>query len=200
MQAEGRVGLISASSGSVNPLRTNTEGGLIVASGGGKYFEATNNGQVFTVSNQAAVAITAALATAYTGLVVGNAAGTGKNLVMLGMTYATTVAVPTASALGIMGGTMTALTSTLTPQNCKIGGAASIAWCEDSCTIGTPILYKAFATAWTEATTAGTLSQPNYVDLDGSIIVTPGTFVAVYSSAAVNAAYLLSFMWQEVTA
>ncbi len=198
MQAEARVGLISASSGSVNPLRSNTEGALVVQACGGKYAEATNNAQVFHVCNQAAVAITAALATAYTGLVLGNAAGTGKNLVMLGCGYACTVAVPTATALGIMGGTMTAVTSTLTPQNCKIGGAASIAWAEDSTTIGTPVLYRAFATAWTEATTAGTLSQPNWVDLDGSIIVPPGSFVAFYSTAANSAAFLLSFLWQEV--
>lgn len=200
MQAEARVGLISSSSGSLEPLRINTEGALVVQSGGGKYYEAVNNGQCYHVCNQAAVAITAALATAYTGLVIGNAAGTGKNLIMLGCGYACTVAVPTATALGVMGGTMTAVASSLTPLNCKIGGAASIAWAEDSCTIGTPILYRAFATAWTAATTAGTLSQPNWINLDGSIIVTPGSFLAFYSAAANTAAFLLSFLWQEVDA
>jgi len=196
----GRVGIISASEGSKNPLRTNEEGALVVQSGGSKYYELTNQGKVYVVANQAAVAMTAALATTYTGLVVGNAAGTGKNLIMLGCSYATTVAVPTATAIGIMGGTMTAVASTLTPQNRKIGGAASIAWAEDSCTIGTPILHQAFATAWSEATTAGTLSQPNWIDLDGSLIVTPGSFVAFYSTAANTAAFLLSFMWAEVDA
>jgi len=200
MQAEGRVGLIAGADGSVNPLRTNKEGALIVQAGGGKYYEATKNGQVFVVSNQAAVAITAALATAYTGLLVGNAAGTGKNLVMLGCGYATTVATPTATALGIMAGSMTALASALTPINRKLGGPASLAWCEDSCTIGMPILHQAFATAWTEATTAGTLRQPNWIDLEGSLIVTPGTFVAFYSAAANTAAFLLSFVWQDVDA
>jgi len=200
MQAEARVGLISAASGSVNPLRSNIEGALVVQACGGKYAEATNNGQVYHICNQAAVALTAALTTTYTGLVIGNAAGTGKNLVMLGCGYACTVAVPTATVLGIMGGTMTAVASALTPVNCKIGGAASIAWAEDSCTIGTPVLYRAFATAWTEATTVGTLGHPNWIDLEGSIIVTPGSFVAFYSAAANTAAFLLSFLWQEVDA
>lgn len=200
MQAEGRVGLISSSSGSINPLRTTIDGSLVTQSGGGKYAEAAYNGQLFHVCNQAAVAITAALATTYTGLVLGNAAGTEKNLILLGCGYATTVAVPTATAIGLMGGTMTAVTGTLTPQNCKIGGAASSAWVEDSTTIGTPVLYRAFATAWTEATTAGTLSQPNWIDLNGSIIITPGSFVAFYSTAANSAAFLLSFLWQEVAA
>lgn len=198
MLVEGRVGLVSAATGANSPLRVNTEGAIVTASGGGKYYELTNNGQVYVAANQAAVAITAALATTYTGLMVGNAAGTGKNLVMLMATYATTVAVPTATAIGLMAGSMTALASTITPVNRKIGGAASIAWVEDSCTIGTPILHQAFATAWTEVTTASTLSQPNVVDLEGSLILPPGTFVAFYSTAANSAAFLLSLMWAEL--
>jgi len=200
MQAEGRVGIIGAAAGSINPLRTNIEGALVTQSGGGKYYEATNNGQVFVVANQTAVALTAALATAYTGLVVGNAAGTGKNLVILGCGYSSTVAIPAATSLGIMAGTMTALTSTLTPINRKLGGAASIAWCEDSCTIGTPILHQAFSQAWAEATTAGSIGPNTWMDLEGSLIVTPGTFVAFYSTAALTASLLCSFMWQEVDA
>lgn len=182
---------------SVPPLVAN-DGQLIVQAGGGKYYDLTNQGRVYVVANQAAVAITAALATTYTGLLVGNAAGTGKNLVLLMASYATTVAVPTATAIGIMAGSMTALASALTPVNRKIGGAASIAWAEDSCTIGTPILHQAFATAWTEATSAGTLGNPNIVDLEGSLILPPGTFAAFYSTAANSAAFLLSLMWAEV--
>jgi hypothetical protein len=198
MQSEARVGKVAATVGTITPHRSTIYSGVVVQQDSGKYAEAVYNREVFHVCNQAAVAITAALATSYTGLVLGNAAGTGKNLVMLGCGYAATVAIPTATALGLMGGTMTAVASTLTPQNCYIGGAASIAWAEDSTTIGTPVLYRAFATAWTEATTAGTLSQPNWIDLDGSIIVPPGAFIAFYSTAANSAAFLLSFMWQEV--
>ncbi len=180
------------------PIEVDDYKNLYVTGGGGKYREATLAGRVFVVANQTAVALTAALATAYTGLVVGNAAGTGKNLVLLGCGYATTVATPTATALGLMTGTMTAVASALTPRNRKIGGAASIAWAEDSCTIGTPVLEQPLATAWTEATTAGTLSQPNWIDLDGSLVVTPGSFVAFYSAAANTAAFLLAFLWEEV--
>lgn len=201
MQAEGRVGLISAAEGTVNPLRLNEEGALVVAAGCGKYYEATKNGQVFAVANQAAVALTAALATTYTGLVVGNPTTSTKNLVLLGLGYASTVAIPTATALGIMTGSGASVTSSLTPRNRLVGGAASVAWAEDSCTLpGTPVLEQVFATAWTEATTAGTLSQPNWLDLDGSLILPPGAFAAVYSAAANTAAFLLSFLWQEVDA
>lgn len=198
MQAEGRVGLIEAASGSINPLRTNIEGALVTQAGGGKYYEACNNGQVFVAANQTVIALTTKLATTYKGLVVGNAAGTGKNLVMLGFGYFTTVAVPTATAFGLMAGTMTALTSVITPINRKIGGAASIAWVEDDCTIGTPILHQTFGHAWTEATTAGSVGPINWIDLDGSLIIPPGAFCAVYSFVANTAAFQFSFMWQEV--
>ena len=200
MKTDGRVGLISSSEGSMNPLRTNIEGALVTQAGGGKYYEATKNGQVYAVANQTVVAITDKFDTTYTGLVVGNAAGTGKNLVMLGCGYFTTVAVPTASAFGLMAGTMTAVASTLTPVNRLIGGAASIAWVEDSCTIGTPQLHQTFGNAWTEATTVGSVGPINWIDLDGSLIITPGSFVAFYSFADVAAAFQFSFLWQEVTA
>ena len=171
---------------------------LVIASGGGKYTKETMDGNVYVVANQAAVAVTAALETTYTGLVVGNAATTGKNFIMLGFGYSSTVAIPTATSIGIMAGSMTALASTMTPINRKLGGASSVAWCEDSCTIGTPILHQAFSQAWAEATTAGSIGPNTWIDLDGSLIVTPGTFVAAYSTAALSASMLLSFMWMEV--
>lgn len=194
MQTDAR----SRSTGSPVAVEVDDYKNIYVRICGGKYAEAALAGRLFVIANQAAVAITAALATTYTGLVVGNAAGTGKNLIMLGCGYACTVAVPTATALGLMTGTMTAVASALTPRNRKIGGAASVAWAEDSCTIGTPVLEQPFATAWAEATTAGTLSQPNWIDLDGSLVVTPGSFVAFYSAAANTAAFLFSLMWEEV--
>jgi hypothetical protein len=194
----GKVGVQDLSSGSSGPLRINAEGGLIVEINGAKYAEDARRGRLFSLCNQAAVAITAALATSYTGLVIMNPEGSGKNVELLGMGYATTVAVPTATAIGLMSGTMTAVTSTLTPKNRLIGGPASVCHGEDSCTIGTPVLDFAFATAWTEATTAGTLGQPNWVDLDGNTILVPGSFAAVYSTAANSAAFLCSFLWREV--
>ena len=198
MQAEGRVGQITASTGSVNPLRTNEQGALAVVPIGGKYYELAEDQAMFSVSNQAAVAVTAALATTYTGLLVGNSASSGKNLILNRMTYGASAAIPDATCIGLMGGQMTALASTLTPLNRYLGGTASSAWCEDSCTIGTPTLIEAYAYAWAAATTAGTLGSPNVIEYDGSIIVPPGSFIAAYSTAALTAAMIFSFTWREV--
>lgn len=196
----GKRGVQSLASGAAGPLRLNEFGALVVEIGGAKYAEDARRGRLFSVANQAAVAITAALATTYTGLVIMNPAGSGKNVELLAMSYASTVAVPTATALGLMSGTMTAVASTLTPKNRLIGGPASVVHGEDSCAIGTPVLDFAFATAWSEATTAGTLGQPNWVDLGGNTILPPGAFAAWYSAAANSAAFLLSFLWREVDA
>lgn len=199
MKIDGRVGAILAAEGSSHPLRTNKVGNLIVQAGNGKYFEATNAGEVFVVANQVAVAVTAALASAYTGLVVGNAITTGKNLVMLGFSFAASAAIPAATAIGIMTVEMTAVTSTLTARNRKMGGPATCTWAEDSCSIeNAPVLEQPVAYGFTEAVTAGTLGPMNYIDLDGSLIIPPGYAVAAYSTAALSAAMLFSFLWREV--
>lgn len=195
----GKEGRQSLGGGVNGPLRLDATGAMVTGAYGAKYMEAVLRGKVFVAANQAAVALTAAFATAYTGLVVENPAGSGKNLIMIGFSYASTVAIPTATALGLMTGADAGdAAAAITPRNRLMGGAASIAIVDNGCTlVGTPVLEQPIATAWTEATTAGTLGQPNMVDLNGSLIVTPGYYVAVYSAAANTAAFLFSFMWIE---
>jgi len=166
----------------------------------GKYGQLVKDGKVWGVANQAAVAITAALATAYTGLVIGNKLTSKCDLVLLQCGYSSTIAVPTATALGLMQGTASAdVANALTFYNRytrEVSTNGIIAWAEDSCTLpGTPVLEETFATGWTQATTAGTLSQPNTIDLDGRYVLKPGQFLAFYSEAANTAAFLLSFLF-----
>jgi hypothetical protein len=201
----GIEGIQTISPGNVGKHRLHKEGSLIVMQGSGKYTEAVRKGRVFVAANQAAVALTAAMATTYTGLVVLNPVASTKDLVMLGAGYALTVATPTATALGLMTGTiitnatMTAAAA-ITPRNRLVGSAlASVATVDDACTLnGTPVLEQVFGHAWTEATTAGSTGPNNWVDLDGSMIIQPGSYVAFYSFAANTAAFILSFMWEEV--
>ena len=201
----GQEGIQTLASGGKGPLRLNTEGGLVVSQAHGKYYEAVKAGRVYVVANQAAVALTAAMATTYTGLVLFNPSTSTKNFVMLGCGYATTVAVPTATVLGLMTGTVvTAATmdaaTAVTPRNRLIGTTnTSSAIVDNGCTLnGTPVLEQVFGSAWTEATTAGTVGPTTWQDLDGSMIIQPNSYVAFYSFAANTAAFILSFMWEEV--
>lgn len=185
-------------SGEVSPLKSDETGALIVQGGSGKYYEAVDAGEVFILANQAPVAVTAALATTYTGLVVMNPAASETNAVMLGFGYGSDSAISAATTIGYMTGSMTAVTSTLTARNRKLGGAATVMHGEDSCTIGTPVLEAALSYGFTAADITTTLGGINWLDLDGSLIVPPGYFIAAYSTAAITAAMVFSFMWREV--
>ena len=201
MQAEGRVGIISAAEGTVNPLRTTADGSLVVTQGSGKYTEAVMAGRVFAAANQAAGALTAAFATTYTGLVIENPLGSGKNVIILQASWATTVAVPTATAIGLMTGYDAGDAATAIAARNRFKGHSNTSVCniDNGCTLtGTPVLEQVFTTAWTEATTAGTIGNPNVVYLDGSLILAPGYYVAFYSTAANTAAFLCGFIWEEV--
>ena len=177
---------------------------LVTVATGGKFADAALNGRMFVAANQAAVALTAAFATSYTGLVIENPVGSGKNIILHEVSYASTIATPTATALGLMTGADAGdAAAVIVPRNRlkSASAATSVAIVDNACTlVGTPVLEELFTTAWSEATTAGTLAQPNRVRLDGSLIITPGYYAAVYSAAANTAAFLFSFLWEEVDA
>ena len=206
MKVEGRVGAITGASASVNALRQHTDGSLVVRGSSAKYADAVAAGRVYVGANQAAVALTAAMATTYTGLVLFNPATSGKNYILLRFGYAFTVACPTAATvIGLMTGTVvTAATmdaaSAITPRNRLVGTAnGSAAILDNACTLnGTPVLEEVYSQVGTGATTVPLVAQPNVIDLDGSMIIKPSSYVALYSFAANTACGIFSFMWEEV--
>lgn len=196
----GKVGRTSLSDGTAAPLRLGTEAGLVLDSHG-KYYEAVKAGRVFTAANQAAVAVTAALATTYTGLVVENPATSGKDLVMLEFGWGLSVVLPTALTIfGLMVGLDAGdAAAAIIPKNMYLGGAASVATVDNGCTLtGTPVLARVFGNAAKGADTVTVLDGVSCVDLNGSLIVPPGYYVAVYSFAANTAAAIFHLMWEEV--
>ncbi len=191
----GKMGLQYLTSGQFGPLRLSHSGALVVSQGG-KYADAALAGRVFNVANQAAIATTAALATTWTGLCVGNPVGSGVNVRLIAFGFPLTLAGPAAGAIGIMTGTQTT-TASLTPRNALIGGPASKVYANAGQTIGTPVLDRVVGSYGTAATTAFQV-MPAYIDLDGAIVVTPGTFAATYTTTACTAAFIFSFTWEEV--
>jgi len=104
------------------------------------------------------------------------------------------------TVIGIMTGAGTSgIASAITPRNRLMGGRAAQGIVDDGATLpGTPVLEQVFAQGHTVATTAQAVGNVTDIDLDGSLIVTPGNFVAVYSFAACTASFIGSFMWEEV--
>jgi hypothetical protein len=201
-----KEGLVQVASGTINPLRSNHEGALVVSQACGKYAEAVREGRVYVAANQAAVALTAAMATTYTGLVLFNPLGSGKDAVMLRFGYALTVAAPTAATvIGLMTGTVITNATmdaavAITPRNRLVGSTAVSAMIVDNaCTLnGTPVLEQVLGQVGTLATTGTAVGPQAEIDLDGSMIIQPGSYVAVYSFAANTACLIGSFMWEEV--
>jgi hypothetical protein len=196
MQVEGKVGIIAAGPSSVNPLRTDQFGSLVTLQGG-KYSEAALAGRVFSIANQAKIATTAALATTYTGLTVGNPVGSGVNLVLLQAGFGLQIASDAAGIIGLMTGLQTTTVS-LTPRPAKIDGAASKARANAGQTIGTPVLERVLGSYGTVAATAWGLVPACQADIDGAMVITPGAFVAFYATTATTACLVFSLVWEEV--
>lgn len=200
MRLEGVVGSQNNadSSSILVAARMGRQGDQLVSGLHGKLFEQALRGNLFSVANQAAVTTTAALATTYTGLVVGNPAGSGVNLAVAKFQCAQ-FAVGAAGAVGIMTGpSTTAITDTLVPRNAKVGGARSLAVANAGQTIGTPVLERIFGEVGSLATTGYGLQQGIDADLDGSLIIPPGCFMAAYTTVVTTSALLFGFMWEEV--
>ena len=200
MEGELRVGERVAAEGTFNQLRGDKTGGLIVQAGSGDLYDSTNAGDVFGVCNQAVVAVTSSLATTYTGLSVGNMSGSGKDLVMLGFSIAIDSEPDTAATcFGLMTGAGDLPAEDLIPRNRKLGGPKSVARATDGCTLpAAPVLEQPLAICWAEADNKNSLGPVMYYNIDGSLIVTPGYFVAVFCFKTNAANAICSFLWKEV--
>ena len=195
-----RVGSISAAEGTKNPLRSQTDGSLIVMNGGGSLQEAAIAGRLFSVANQAAVAVTANLSTTWTGLGVANPTGSGKLLVIHEFGWSTNVVNPAEGVVGLMMATDTGFAAALTARCTRNGFATSVAYCDDGATISTPVLERVCGSTMEGAITTVVQNNANIVDLKGSIILAAGRSVLTYHSIGGSASLIFHFLWEEINA
>jgi hypothetical protein len=199
--SQGLVGAQNNADGST-PItqQYDQQGAGLVTELHSRYYQQTVRGKMFSVNTQGtAVTTTAALATTWTGLGIANAAGSGVNLVLTKFT-ATQFAVGAAATIGIMGG-VGVLAASLTPQSRMIGSgtsAATTTTASAGATISTPVLITTFGSLGSVATTGYGLEPGIYVDLEGSIVVPPGSFIATYTSIVTTSALNFGFTWEEV--
>lgn len=199
MLVQGIVGPQQNGLGNVpGAFRAGNQGDQIVSELHGRYYEATYRNAMFSVCTQGTgVTTTAALATTWTGLAVGNPSGSGVNLVLTKFGCAQ-FAVGAAATIGIMGGAGS-ITASLTPQSRIIGSAGlSKATATAGQTISTPVLINSFGECGSLATTGYGLQAGIFVDLEGSVIIPPGSFVASYTAIVTTSALQFAFVWEEV--
>lgn len=203
IQAQVGPAVSSTSLGAgTNPnLRLDNMGGLTVTQLNPRYYEETYRRQTYTVSNQSAVATTAGLAQTYTGLVIANPTTSTVNAVVTKCGFSSIVAQTSALAVGLMTGSGASITSGLTARNRFVGSVGSQCLAsQGSLTLpSVPILETVLGTIQTGALTTVSVAPVTNIDLEGSLILPPGAYVAFYtSSASVATSMLFSFQWVEV--
>lgn len=201
MHLEGVVGPQAKAfgDGASSPIRLGRTGAQVVSEIHGRYYESMRSGLMFSAANQGAQAVSVALATTYTGLLLYNPVGSGKILVPNKFKYSLSVAPAAIATLGLLTGFaatggVTAQTAVLARQNNQIGNAgAGVGIALSQATIVTPTvlatLYDGF--------TAGALPGPTMVtDLEGAFGILPGGFVGAYALTAVTGIGWIS--WEEI--
>lgn len=188
------------------PLRGGNQGELVTTQLHGRYYENNIRKNIFYGSNGAVPSVTTvALATTYTGLCLYNPASSGVNLSVLKVGYSFLVAFPAAATVGLLAGYAAAGITTASAAaspgaSCVIGDTTvSKGRCALSATlVGTPYLHTVFGAGLTAAITTNPYLQQVF-DMEGSLIIPPGGYTAIYTSTVSGAASLAaSFMWEEV--
>jgi len=207
MLSQGQVGPIASTADGVQvALRAGKLGDQIVSELHGRYYEGAYRRARFNAANQTGVATTVGLATTYTGLVLSNPVGSSVNLVLEKVGVAFPVAVAAGLVYGLMVGyhastDVTHTTPSTTLRNSFVGvGAAPVGKVDTAATLPTaPTVSHVFGAVGTAAITAPATLPPCFYDIEGSIILPPGAYAAIFTSAASGAlGFLGSFAWEEV--
>ncbi len=190
---------IALGDGSDVQARAGRTGDMIVSELHGRYFEQMRSNRMFSAANQAAQAVSVALTTTYTGLLLYNPLGSNKLLVPNILNFAPSIAEVALSVIGLLGGFaatggVSAQTTKITVQSNQIGNTAVGAGIAlAAATITTPTVLAAMAPAITTSTGFQTAAP---YDFGGVFGILPGGFIGIYALTAVTG---LGFMcWEEV--
>jgi len=204
----GTVGGSAAQAVGTNPtnlaLRIGSTSELIVDELHGRYYETTVRKAMFSGANLTGVTTTAAFATTYTGMCLSNPIGSTVNLVLTKVTYAPVVAQTAALVMGIMTGYSASVnvthTTPLVPLSNFVGQPAGTGLIDSSATLPVaPTRLILLGTLTTGAITQ-TLLNGSVTDMEGSVVIPPGGYAAIYTSAASVASSLaFGMMWEEVS-
>lgn len=173
---------------------------LLMAARHGKYYEGVYAAVCAMAANQAGVTTSVGLAATYTGICLSNPAGSAKNLSIMRVSGALIVAPSTITGFnlitGFAAGGITAHTTPLTPFNAKLGVAITglVGLVDSACTlVGTPAYSRPVA----QCSTA-TNSTSFDTDIDGSIIIPPGGYLAIGTTIASPASgFMGAIEWEE---
>jgi hypothetical protein len=189
--------------------RSGQLGEAIVQELHGRYYETTYRGNSFLLSVSTAAAVTA-----YTGgaagtpmLAIFNPVGSGRNAVINKVSIGSVVSASSAGtvAFGLYFGTTATITqaATVTPWNMATqqqSGSVMTGFRNVALTSSTAASNAVALASYYWATAAGVGNvSPAVTDLEGAIIIPPGSYLALGGSAALTSAtWIGSLQWEEV--
>ena len=198
--SSARIGIIAGADGTQNLLRGGKSGELVTGQAHGSYMESVYRQQVFSATNQAATAVSIALATTYTGICLSNPIGNSKLLVVSHAGFAVSSAPAGIASIHLIGGssavTNVTHTTPLIPLSNNLGsGATPTAKIDGAATIPTPVYLQPLMNANTSAalpTSTGVI----WAELKGVWILQPGGFICIGALTAVTG--FGGFIWEEI--
>lgn len=164
-------------------------GSLLTSSLRAPKYEGSLRGSRFWVPN-ASFTTTVGLATVYTGLAIYNPPTSTVNAVVEKILLSNIVAFGAGAVIGVMTGfngtPQGQLTALITPAPSKLGSSAvsQIKGLSATTWNTTPTFFAPFSSGLTGAINLADINPPVTVDFDGSLIVSPGGFAAIYTSTA----------------
>lgn len=207
MIIQGQVGPVIAGDASTPAFRQGKGGEAITGELHARYYETNYRRALMTGANQSGQTTTVGFATTYTGLCLSNPLGSGYNLVLTKADVTFSIVPAAVMAVGIMTGynasTNVAHTTPGTPRSQFFGvGTAGVGLVDTAATLpAAPVLNTMLGSMGTAAITAATEMSSFNKDFEGSIILPPGAYAAVYTSSASGASGMwASFTWEEVLA
>lgn len=199
----------SAGANAIVNGRSGQLGDAIVSELHGRYYETTYRGNSFLLSVSTAAAVTA-----YTGAAAGtpmialfNPVGSGRNAVINKASVGNVVAASLAGTVnfGLYFGTTAAITQATTTAPWNMGtqlqsGSVMTGFRNVALTSGSAANNVISIASYYWATAAGAaLVTGGPIDLEGSVIIPPGSFIALGGSAALTSAtWVGSLLWEEV--
>lgn len=172
---------------------------LLVNQGCAQYEHNALEKKIFYAASQTATTWSVALNTTHTGLVIYNPLTSNKNLVILKVGFALTVAPAAISHIGLFGGYSTTgiitHTTPLTPACTTIGRPTGYAGADAAATlVGTPVWLMPIMGGFTAGALPST--TPTITGVDGAIVVPPGAYCGI--GALTEVVGFGAIWWKEI--
>ena len=164
--------------------------------------DAAINGRLFHTCSQASSTTSTTLNTTHVGLLVGNPAGSGKNLIMHEFGFAADGSITAEGIIGLATGPIGNMALVAAPviQPSLVGGSASSVAYADQVGVTTGALTCVRVIGALDDTAAATAygSPLQIVDLKGGIVVGPGYCIGTETTVAAGDVMWFHFQWEEV--